>query len=156
MQGSELYTYGPATAREGLAAVNSAAADVAADAELIFVASRSCDITGKSYTWFYIYKSADQQSYYEFWYHYGQVMKQDSVTILWMIGENNQPLPESWMDSDAAVAIADSKGGEEFRETHELKHIEMNIAQTHSLTWTVWYISEDGNFISTFIDASVE
>ena len=59
------------------------------------------------------------------------------------------------MDSDAAIAIAESRGGQEFRETHGLDHIEMSIAQTHSLTWNVHYWSEDKSF-STHFDASVE
>jgi hypothetical protein len=56
-QGVETYTANPTTAREALDAISSAAAAVAADAQLMHVSSLSCDTNGKSFTWIYIYKS---------------------------------------------------------------------------------------------------
>jgi parallel beta-helix repeat protein len=156
-QGAEIPGCNPitTTAREFLSSIDSAAVDVAADAKLLFVTSGLCDTTGESFKWTYIYQSADQQKNYEFWYKNGQIIKQDSVLMPWLLGEDFVPITKSWIDSDSAIVIADSRGGKEFREAFELQNIGMSLAQSGWLSWSVRYVSQDSIF-NTFFDASKE
>ena len=145
------------TAREALPTVNASAAELAADAQLFFVESGTalsgqCDTTGKSCNWVYIYQSAGQQKNYRFWFKEGQIINQDSVDENF---ENFLPLPELWIDSDAAIVIADGQGGKEFREAFELQTIKMSLFKTAWFNWDVLYVAQDTTF-STSFDASME
>lgn len=137
------------TAREALFSVNSAAAELATDAQLFTVDNYGpCDTTGKSCNWVYIYLSASQQSNYRFWFKDGQIINQDSVTDNF---EGFLPLPETWIDSDSAIVIADGQGGKEFRETFELQNIKMSLMKTAWLAWGVLYLAQDTTFTTSVV-----
>ena len=153
--GFEIYKIGPATAKQYVTSVDSAAAEVASDAQLLFVTPFICDTTGKSMRWIYIYQSASQQKNYEFWVNDGKVVTRDYVSIPWMIGEGFLPFTGFWIDSDSAIVIAEGMGGKDFREEFDLINVEMSLAKTHWFFWTVNYISQDTTFQASF-DASME
>ncbi|MFC2120037.1 right-handed parallel beta-helix repeat-containing protein, partial [Bacteroidota bacterium] len=129
------------TAQEALVSVDSVAKETTADAQLILVNSWNCDTLGDSHKWYYIYKSVSQQKDYEFWFNDGQVIERDSVSIPWMVGEGNQHITESWIDSDSAMVIAEGLGGKEFREEFEIENIEMSLLQSTEPIWNIFYIS---------------
>lgn len=154
-QGAEIPppTVDSPTARDSLASIDEIANSVVADAQLLFVASWDCDTTGKSYKWVYIYESASQQQNYEFWVQSGQIIKQDTVTVPWMINENLVPIIGSWIDSDSALVIAEEKGGKAFREANIIEQIELILAKSPELLWNVNYIAGENSFNTSF-DAS--
>lgn len=147
-QGSEIQDCSPIvmTAKEAFPMVDSAAKQIASEAQLIFLTSWTCDTTGKSYQWLYIYKSESQQKNFELRFINGRVVEQDTVTVPWMINDGNLPITESWIDSDSAIVITENIGGRSFRDSFELKAIEMNLAQTHWLFWNIFYIAQDTTF----------
>jgi parallel beta-helix repeat protein len=146
--GSEITAGVPVTAAEGFAFVDTAAIKIAEDAQLLSASTGECDTLGKSYKWTYIYESASKQENYEFWYQNGNVINRSST--LEQIDERFLPITESWINSDSAIAITDAMGGKEFRETFELDYIAMGMEKTHSLYWTVHYVSQDTVFTADF------
>lgn len=138
------------TAQEALLSVDSVVKETTADAQMILVNSWDCDTLGVSYKWYYIYKSESHQKNYEFWFHDGQVIERDSVSIPWMIGEGNQPITKSWIDSDSAMVVADGMGGKEFREEFEVLNIEMAFLQPTEPIWNIIYIAQDTSLFISF------
>jgi len=153
--GIEVYTVSPATAKEYLASADSAAQTVSPDAQLLLAASWTCDTTGTTYEWTYIYESSSQMEKYEFRLINGKIIRQDSVRVGWMIPGDALPITDTWIDSDSAIVIAENQGGTEFRKIFDINTIEMSIMQTHSLEWTVHYVSQDSIF-TTYFDATME
>ena len=141
------------TAREGLSSVDSAAVVEAEDAQLVRVSSQTCDTTGKALTWNYVYRSDSQQNSHSFDFRNGKVIDQGSISSSWF--ENDFSIPESWIDSDSAMVMADSKGGKEFKEAFEIRNIEISLSRPWSETfiWRVHYFSQDSSFTTEF-DAS--
>jgi hypothetical protein len=145
-----------ATALEHLISIDSVAAEIDQDAQLLAIWSWTCDTTGRSYKWYYIYQSSSQQTYYELWWRAGRIVQQDSLKWTWMLGENDLPITESWIDSDFALAIADERGGKEFRETNELATVEMFLTSSDHVTWAVRYRSQDDTVLNVYVDARDE
>ena len=142
------------TAGELLTSIDSAASVIATDAKLLMLYSMKCDTTGNSYRWVYVFRSENQQKDYEFWLLGDQIITMDAVTKPFDISEDNLPIPETWIDSDSAIVVADGLGGKEFRETFEIQTIKMDLINTWGLHWNVYYISPDSTF-STYFDASM-
>jgi parallel beta-helix repeat protein len=147
---------GKATAQKGLPFIDSAAETIAPDAQLLYVSSMECDTTGKSYQWTYIYTSVDQQREFECWYYDLQVVTYDTVTIPWMISENNAPITGSWMNSDSVVTVANGMGGNEFIAEFDLLNIEMSLHSSvgdDQLFWNVHYVAQDTIYSVSFSES---
>jgi parallel beta-helix repeat protein len=145
-----------ATAQEHLISIDSFATEIDQDAQLMAIWSWTSDTTGRSYKWYYIYKSSSQETYYELWWKNGQIIQLDSLRWPWMISEDNLPITESWIDSDSALVIADDMGGQEFRETNELQTVEMFLNASDHVTWVVRYRSQNDSVLNVFFDARKE
>lgn len=146
--GMEIYQVGPATAKDGLAEVDSLAKSLITDAELIEVAAAEVDTFGQHYTWIYNYRSESRQQYYQFWYHDGRPIFRDTIYNPWF--DHSNPIIDPWIDSDSAIVIADAMGGKDFRSQHELLSIEMGMLNTHWLYWGIHYIAADTAFSVEF------
>jgi len=143
------------TAGEILTSIDSAASAIVSDAKLLTLYSIKCDTIGKSYRWVYVYRSTDQQTNYEFWTLGDTIIKLDAITRPFDISEDNLLLPETWIDSDSAMVVADVMGGKEFRETYDIQTIKMNLTNTWGLIWNVYYISQDTTF-NVYFNAFME
>ena len=110
----EVYEIPRVTAREHLADVEAAVAGVSTDAELIEVFSGEMDLEGTAEEWMYWYRSSDQQTHYEFRIQGGQVVQNTQATFPDLTAM--ETIPDNWIDSDAAIAIAEEEGGEAFRQ----------------------------------------
>ncbi len=104
------------TARSKLDSVVIAARVVASDAQLIFVFSPTpTDSTGKSEHWAYIFKSTGKESLFEFHYASGHLGQSPALTVSDpFVHIGLEPLPDNWIDSDAALAKANRAGGRAF------------------------------------------
>jgi len=156
-QGEEIPDYvaeKPATAREFLAKVDSAAAEITSDAQLLKTNTFKCDTTGNAMRWLYIYGSAAEQKKYEIWLVDGQIITLDTISRQTEIYDDNLPLPETWIDSDSAMVIAEEMGGKGFRERHEIENIFMDLTNTWGLNWNVFYAAED-TVLNIYFDASM-
>ena len=142
-----------AKSREGFLHVDSAASNIAGDAALLWMGTTSCDTAGRASQWSYIFTSDVQQKDFECWYFDQLVVQFDSVTIPWMISENNLPIPDPWLDSDSVLSIAGEMGGKSFIEAFELVNIEMNLhhsAGTGEIIWNVHYFAKDATLSVSF------
>ena len=116
------------TARELFTDVNSAAQSVTDDVQLIFVTPMGqVDATGRSSGWSYVYESASLQEIYEFRVTDGEVRQLENSPFGLEFGPGKLPIPEEWMDSDAALAEAEENGGRDFRQMYDDAFIEMNL-----------------------------
>jgi hypothetical protein len=136
-----------ATAKAAFDQVDSLAKEYAPDGRLLKVIGVECDSAGESYKWYYVYQSDGMQSRFEVWHKSGEILLKDTVSIPWDIDEADQPFTDPWMDSDAALMIANSLGGSDFMETSGLRHIDMRLTRRESwFYWSVCYLSEDDVF----------
>lgn len=108
------------TARAKLDSVELAAQAIAADAQLVFVFSPvDMDSTGRSFHWAYVFKSESEARLFEVDYASGSFVVPPEVTVsdpLVHVGLDG--LPETWVDSDVALATANRTGGRNFIATH--------------------------------------
>ena len=107
-------------AKEKLSQVSNAVHSVAADAKLIFVTGDDLSLSGKSSTWIYVFKSESKNRLYEYWYDDGNVVAKTTITQLGDFSPTKGMgyLPETWMDSNEILTIAESNGGSSFRASH--------------------------------------
>ncbi len=145
------------TAREKLASVEieTANANIPADAQLVFVRADRVDPDGKSDHWYYVYESAGEDTLYEFWIYGGQAEQRVRHALDWL-QPGMTPIPDFWMDSDSAIFVAEQEGGNEFRQTHDNWMIEMDLqtfgqgsSKLMSVTdiramWNLYYHADDG------------
>ncbi len=99
------------TAGNHLNAVNTLASEWSNDAELAFVISEEMDELGKAIQWIYFYYSESLDSF-------NLILNMGPVIVSGGIDEASEgiiPLPASWIDSDAAMAVAEANGGSDFR-----------------------------------------
>jgi methionine-rich copper-binding protein CopC len=88
---------------------------MAADVELILILGEGLDPNGASMFWMYgCYSGSEQKIYYFF----------SIGTLILFMGEADvaveiEPLPDVWIDSDEALAIAESNGGTDFRAAYQ-------------------------------------
>ena len=112
------------TARELYNLVNPVAQNVAkaadptllSDAGLVLVVSTELDLTGKSPIWSYIFYSSSKDTSFGFiatdnLIIPGPIVPEEDTTF---VDTLKTPLPENWMDSNAAFQIAQDNGGSEF------------------------------------------
>ena len=61
-------------------------------------------------------------------------------------------MPDSWIDSDSAIVIAENNGGNEFRDNFEIENIQMSLDSPfeESTIWKVCYIAQDTTFCTEF------
>jgi len=156
-QGAEIPDHipdNPLTARERLNTVDSVATEIAPDAHLLKTNTFKCDTTGNALRWLYIYGSVAEQRKYEIWLVDGQIITMDTISRQTEIYDDNLPLPETWIDSDSAMVIAEKMGGKGFRERHEIENIFMDLTNTWGLNWNVFYAAED-TVLNVYFDASM-
>ncbi len=154
-EGSEIpeCTLLTATAGAHYSSVDSAAKELASDAELIKVISSRCDSTGLSYKWIYLYESPVEEEHYEIWYKNGELIVKDSVTVPLELGDEFKPFEASWIDSDSAMVLANDQEGTEFMQTDSLLYVEMKLVNLSG--WFFWEVSywAEGSFLLLRIDA---
>ncbi len=118
----------PTTARPNLEIADSAALLWAVDSELFMVGSteKGVDFKGETEQWAFMYHSEERDTNHAFLLSGGKVVDEKDL--------NRSPLPsteaisDEWIDSDAAIAVADmSGGGLDFRTDHGDSHIEANL-----------------------------
>ena len=137
----------PTTAREVLAEVDSAARSVADDAQLLLISGWQIDTTGRGQDWIYVYESASLEERFEIPVADGEVRQENTVDWL---NPDQLPIPEEWINSDAAVAEAEENGGKGIRETYDDVKIEMRFesewvnATEIQPVWHIRYISPAG------------
>ncbi len=102
------------TARANLNTAQQAATVWAADAALIMVGNHASQITaeGEALMWFFVFHSASFDSQ--------QVFIMSEGALLWQgqLGwepPSKTPLPENWIDSNVAMAVAEANGGSQYR-----------------------------------------
>ena len=145
----------PETAKSHFSAVQSAALALDASAKLITLTGRWVDKDGLSYEWIYIYSDGSQSQMYEFHSFADTTFQAYDITIE-EVQPNMPVLPEAWIDSDSALAIAEANGGSEYRNLHPECGIGILLfippwTQMEPI-WEIFYISEE-NELSFQIDA---
>ena len=153
-QGAELIVGEPITAKGGFSFVDTVAANIAADAQLISIFSGESDTLGHTYKWIYIYKSTGQQSNYEFWYQNEKGIARGPVTD--PVYDNYFPITETWIDSDSAITLANVQGGTEFIKTNGLNIITMKLMQDQGggIFWNITYLAPEA-MLTKIIDAKM-
>ena len=153
------------TAYENVSSVDSVAIQKANDAQLVFLSGSNVGADGKSDQWYYVYDSPRLQKVFELWVIGGQII--EPLNPAFPETESGKcPIPKYWMNSDSAIAYAESMGGKEFRLNEEGWEIHMNL---HAFTtksaakntdlvtaiWNMYYESNSGNNQQYAFDAAV-
>ncbi len=103
------------TARARLDDIETAVADWAEDAELVGVVTEYLDAEGGAPHWAYIFRSESRDEFSAFFLLGDFVLpadlRQGPVDLL--------GLPDNWIDSDSAAAVAEQNGGADFRGSYE-------------------------------------
>lgn len=102
------------TARVNLNAAHQAAIAWAADAALLMVGNHASQITaeGEAMMWFFVFHSASLDSEQVFFLSEGNLLGQGQLG--WS-PPSQAPLPENWIDSNVAMAVAEANGGSQYR-----------------------------------------
>jgi hypothetical protein len=140
------------TAREHLNAAQSAVN--VSGASLIYAGSPQSDETGRALGWTYIFKTMLPQALYEVKVSGSRAVLQPDVTVGDPeISTDMKIFSGEWIDSDAAMTLAEQYGGSDFRQTQDAVNIQMDIA-VYDLTYPrtevpvenpVWRIMYRGN-----------
>ena len=116
------------TARSRFTDVESEAQSWAADAELVGIRSEEISTGGQSYGWSYVYFSPSLNEYNEFFIFADLVISEG-------FDDDHQPdvtpLPETWVDSDAAMLVADTNGGSDFRAAYGDAEVDASLEYFH-------------------------
>ena len=116
------------TARSRFTDVESEAQSWASDAELVAIRTDELNTSGQSYGWSYVYFSPSLNEYHEFFifadFIISEVFDDDHEPDV-------TPLPETWVDSDAAVLAADTNGGSDFRATYGDAEVDASLEYFH-------------------------
>jgi hypothetical protein len=149
-----------ATAREKLSEVENAVAQLVSGAELIFVTTvEDVSLDGKVHQWMYFFKSRSQRMLYEIWYLDGTVTRHEPISSFeeFQVRLNFKTLPPPWIDSDAAVAVAEANGGSEFRQANGNQYaIAMQLLPPMQIApfalWALGYRSQD-TYLNILVNA---
>ncbi|MCH7676225.1 T9SS type A sorting domain-containing protein [candidate division KSB1 bacterium] len=116
------------TARSRFTDVESEAQSWAADAELVGIRSEEISTGGQSYGWSYVYFSPSLNEYNEFFIFADLVISEG-------FDDDHEPdvtpLPETWVDSDAAMLVADTNGGSDFRAAYGDAEVDASLEYFH-------------------------
>ena len=109
------------TARADFEDVVAAAAELAGDAELVSIAAETVDpTTGSSAEWFYVMQSEDEDRAFTVVKNGDGISSSSTLVFehLSSVTDFVSPgaVPENWLDSGSAVALAEGSGGASFRE----------------------------------------
>ncbi len=136
-----------ALAEDSLTAVQTMAMETVADAELVCVIGFDLDEKGKSSVWRYIFQSVDQNTLFECLYFQGQLYYSPAITLGYLAPSlDASALPARWANSEIAIAVAEQKGGTQFRATHTDCNIDCRLWVTkEGPQWEFYYNSSVGS-----------
>ncbi len=134
-------------ANELILNMDSLAKRLTADAGLFRIWSPLVDLQGKSGEWIFEYHSISRQTTFLCTYYFSKIRRE---------AESNQPdhnystaneIPDTRMNSDSAIIVAESLGGLQFRNSHPNTeiNIRMEINESSLPQWNVNYNSPTGS-----------
>lgn len=139
------------TAKENIAKADSAAKDFAADAHLVYVTRTGVNPAGTTNKWRTVYFSSSQDTLFEFDVYEKYLITLMNTQIPGHLVPPLSPIPENWIDSDSALAVAEANGGPEFRETIARWRISASVDCNN---WIVTYRALGGqDWLEFTIDA---
>ncbi|MFQ5605847.1 MAG: T9SS type A sorting domain-containing protein [bacterium] len=147
----------PSTAQANLQAANQAAQAWAADANLLMIIGRYVlPPSGISEGWSFIYYSTNIDSARVFIAVEGNVAGEEPFlhTI-----PSFTPLPANWIDSPAAMAVAELNGGSQFRNANQITRIDVHLSrglydlQPATAFWWFEYFSSTAPTFEIFVNA---
>jgi hypothetical protein len=148
----------PFAAREGLELASSAAQAWSGDAVLVYVENdESLDDAGHSTRWGYLFHSASLDKARVWSVRAGKLVVADDLAMRF----DAPPVTAGWLDSGAAVAVAESGGGAEFRKAHGGKLVSMLLVRgalsegdPDVTTWTFVYSAAGAPSLFVVVDAT--
>jgi dipeptidyl aminopeptidase/acylaminoacyl peptidase len=148
----------PFAARQGLELAQDAARSWAADAALVYVENdEPLDGAGGAGRWGYLFYSPALEKSRVYSLRQGKIVVAEYLEMRF----EAPPLAADWIDSDAALAVAERGGGRAFREQHGGRLGTMLLMRgafaaddPDETTWTLIYTSPDAPSLFVVVDAS--
>ena len=139
--------YARNTAGHHLEEAETAARDIQADAQLVYIMGPNMTIfDGMSDTWYYVFKSPAQSSLLEIGFYLGQMIVAYEITCPnpGFLSTDLEILDDDWMDSDDAMAICEMRGGEQFRSGRDscLANMFLFVNPEGSTEWQLEYVAD--------------
>ena len=147
----------PYKAKDNLSTANNAMSARASDAILYGVATTdSVQMNGTAGLWVYLYFSQTKDSTYGVSFIYGT-----AYIIAYSVssGKTYSSIGSSWINSDAAISVAEANGGSAFRNAHPNPLVYMDVqkgiypADQTRIVWLVTYQSGSSDLLYVYIDA---
>ena len=134
------------TAATGLLLADSLINTLIDSSSLMSISTSNVSTFGKSQTWHYSYNNQDSDELY-FLSCNAETVWIDSISTKEWLGVMN--IDGLWIDSDSAMAIAESQGGRDFRENHENYKIEIYLYKPlipySYVEWNIIYRDRETN-----------
>ncbi len=154
----------PSTAQNSFADVQNAALSWSSDAVLVSVGSDNIDPQGTSFGWSFVFYSSNLNAFRDFFLSGGLLVENDyngthlPITVA---------LPDIWVDSDVAAALAEANGGSDFRSNHGDADVNVNLeyydffSSDSSITPTttrvpVWHFNYWSDAAQKYLNVDIE
>lgn len=150
----------------GIDDVRQAAEELPDDAVLVRVSADEVDVDGKSTVWIFVYYSPGADEYYQYQASENGVTATDvTVNPAEMSGE---ALPDTLIDSNIAIQLAEANGGTAFRNTYSGTTMQLSLLMVDTTgfgsgaakpasggrtvdllpVWEAWYLASDAEAVA--------
>lgn len=135
------------TAKELLNNMDSLAHELTEDARLFKVWSPGVDLEGKSTEWVFEYHSISRYTVFLCTYNFSKIRRESESSPEEHDYSSSIEIPDSWIDSDSAIVVANAQGLEDFINTHPDGNINILLSddQPGLPVWKVNYHSPTGS-----------
>jgi hypothetical protein len=148
----------PFAAREGLELASAAAQAWSGDATLVYVENdETLDASGHSTRWGYLFHSASLDKARVWSVRDGKLVVASDLDMRF----DAPPVRAGWLDSEAAVAVAEAGGGAEFCKAHGGRLVSMLLVRgalsegdPDVTTWTFVYSATGSPSLFVVVDAT--
>ena len=148
----------PYTARSGLEVARDAALTWAADARLVYLENdEDVALSGSAERWSYLFHSADKRKARGYSVRDGKILEASDLAFDF----EAPPLPEQWIDSAAALSVAEKKAGRKYREESGGHLTNMLLIRgafydnkPDTTTWALVYKAENQPTLFIVVDAA--
>lgn len=146
------------SARAGLDAATNAAKSWAPDARLVYVENdEDIGADGHAVRWGYLFYSRDKGETRAYSIRDYKVIEATELDFDF----EAPPLPDEWIDSNAAMVVAERNAGEKYRREHNGRLATMllirgafNVRNPDGATWTLLYTSDTEPGLFVVVDAA--